>query len=59
MVRFLIAGIVLLGVSTVSVVQHWTTATSTGFVGDYTLQLVGAVIGAALVVTGIVKYVRR
>jgi hypothetical protein len=61
-IRFLIAGIVLLGVAIMNlfvVVQDWSTATTSGFVGDHAMPLVGAVIGAGLVVTGIVKYFRR
>jgi hypothetical protein len=40
-------------------IEQPSTATSAGFIGDYALQLVGAAIGAALVVTGMVKYFRR
>ena len=61
-IRFLIAGIVLLGVAIVNlfvVVPDWSTATSSGFIGDHAMPLVGVVIGAGLVVTGIVKYFRR
>ena len=41
-----------------AVVQDWSTATSSGFIGDHAMPLAGAVIGAGLVVTGIVKYFR-
>ena len=61
-IRFLIAGIVLLGVAIVNlfvVVQDWSTATSSGFIDDHAMPLVGVVIGAGLVVTGLVKYFRR
>ena len=42
-----------------AVVQDWSTATSSGFVGDHALPLAGVAIGAVLVVTGLVKYFRR
>ena len=61
-IRFLIAGIVLLGVAImnlIAVVQDWSTATSSGFLGDHAVALAGAAIGAGLVVTGLVKYFRR
>jgi len=61
-IRFLIAGIVLMGVAIVNlfvVVQDWNTATSSGFIGDHAMPLAGVVIGAGLVVTGLVKYFRR
>ena len=54
-IRFLIVGIVLLGVAIMNlfaVVQDWSTATSSGFIGDHAMPLAGAVIGAGLVVTG-------
>ena len=61
-IRFLIAGIVLLGVTVTNLfvqVQDWSMATTSGFVGDHAWQLLGAVVGLVLVVTGIVKFVRR
>ena len=61
-IRFMIVGIVLLGVAIMNlfaVVQDWSTATSSGFIGDHAMPLAGVVIGAGLVVTGLVKYFRR
>lgn len=57
-IRFLIAGIVLLGVAIMNlfaVVQDWSTATSSGFPGDHAMTLAGVAIGAGLVVFGLVK----
>ena len=61
-IRFLIAGTVLLGVTVTNLlvlVQDWSTATSSAFLGDHVLQLVGVVIGLVLVAVGIVKFARR
>jgi len=60
-IRYLVAGIVLLGIAVIKLVgevQDWSTAASSGFIGDHWLPLAGTVIGLVLVVTGIVTYVR-
>jgi hypothetical protein len=59
--RFLIVGIILVGIAITNLiagVEDWSSALSSGFLGNYALQLVGAVIGLALVVTGIIRYFR-
>jgi hypothetical protein len=61
-IRFLIAGTVLLGVTVMNLfvlVQDWSTATSSDFIVEHALPLAGVVIGLVLVITGIVRFVRR
>lgn len=61
-VRYLIVGVVILMIAVlhlITTVQDWSTAPSSGFLGAHALQLGGIVVGVALVVTGIVKAVRR
>lgn len=55
-VRYVAAGIALLAVavgSLVGAVTDWSQVATSGFVGNHYLQLIAAVLGCALVVSGI------